>query len=86
MDTLNNPGIIDFVQFRRKKMQNTSRSKTMSRNQLESLITTIRQLLQKARSTDDSCEYYRLCEELRLAQAALDARSAPTVSPALALV
>lgn len=58
----------------------------MSRNQIESLIATIRQLIQKARSTDDSCEYYRLCEELWMAEAALNARLAPTVSPALALV
>lgn len=58
----------------------------MSRNQIESLISTICQLIQKARNSNDSCEYYRLCEELRLAQAALDARPAPTAPSALALV
>jgi hypothetical protein len=58
----------------------------MSTNQIESLVTTLRQLIQKARSNGDSCEYYRLCEELRLAEAALNARLAPTAPPALALI
>ncbi|HEX2913058.1 MAG TPA: hypothetical protein VH186_19795 [Chloroflexia bacterium] len=39
--------------------------------QLQSLIGTIRQLLEKARQESDFCEYYRLTEELCMAEAAL---------------
>jgi hypothetical protein len=85
MDTSNKTGIIDFVQFKLARNQKSFGSTTMSTNQLESLISTIRQLIQKARTNGDSCEYYRLCEELRFAEAALNARLAPPASSALAL-
>jgi hypothetical protein len=57
----------------------------MSVNQLESLITTLRQLMQKALSKGDCCEYYRLCEELHLAEAALKTQTVQTTPPAMAL-
>lgn len=85
MDTSYEKGIIDFVQHKLARDRKSSGSTKMSTNQLESLISTIRQLIQKARNSGDSCEYYRLCEELRLAEAALNARLAPTASSALAL-
>ncbi len=86
MDTLNKAGIIDFGQFIQHRNRKMSRSSIMSNNQLESLISTIRQLIQKARSNNDGCEYYRLCEELRMAEAALNARSVSTNSSALAFI
>jgi hypothetical protein len=43
----------------------------MSTREIENLIETLRECLQHAKDAGDSFEYYRLCEELRLAQSAL---------------
>jgi hypothetical protein len=43
----------------------------MSVIEIENLIETLRECLQHAKDAGDSFEYYRLCEELRLAQSAL---------------
>jgi hypothetical protein len=43
----------------------------MSTNELEELVSTIRQFIQKARNRDDAFEYCRLCDELKFAEAAL---------------
>ncbi len=48
----------------------------LSNNQIQNLIVTIRQLAEKARVNQDYCEYYRLFEELRLAEAALKVQPA----------
>jgi hypothetical protein len=78
MDTLNKGGIVSFAQFKQARNRKISKNIKMSVNQLESLITTLDQLMQKARNEGDSCEYYRLCEELHLAQADLKAYPVPT--------
>ncbi len=78
--------IIDLMEYKQRRSRKVTRSTAMTTIQLESLITTIRQLIQKARSSNDSCEYYRLCEELRFAEAALNARPALTSSSALAFI
>jgi hypothetical protein len=46
-------------------------------NQIHNLISTIRHLLEEARCSGDCYEYCRLSEELRLAQAALEAQLQP---------
>jgi hypothetical protein len=90
MDTLTRAGIIDFahakLQHNRKNLK--FRSRTMTYVQLEGLIATLWQLVQKARSNGDSCEYYRLSEELRMAEAALKERVSSTSvsSSSLALI
>ncbi len=43
----------------------------MNSKDLEDLVSTIRQFLQKARNQDDAFEYCRLCDELKFAEAAL---------------
>lgn len=43
----------------------------MSSKELEELVSIIRQFIQKARNRNDAFEYCRLCEELRMAEAAL---------------
>ena len=50
----------------------------MSKRELEELVVTIRQFVSRARKQNDAFEYYRLCEELKLAQAALAAFSSGT--------
>jgi hypothetical protein len=44
----------------------------MSTQELEELVTTIRQFIQKARNRNDAFEYCRLCDELKFAEAALE--------------
>lgn len=43
----------------------------MSTYEIENLIEELKKCLQHAKDASDSFEYYRLCEELRLAQSAL---------------
>jgi hypothetical protein len=43
----------------------------MSTKDLENLVDTFRQLIRKAQREGDSIEYYRLWEELRMAEMAL---------------
>ena len=43
----------------------------MSTRELEELVATLRQFIQKARSCNDTFEYCRLSEEVRFAEAAL---------------
>lgn len=78
-------GIVNFAQFRQRRNQKLFGGMIMTSSQIELLITTIRQLIQKARNTGDSGEYYRLSEELCMAQAALNTRPALNTS-ALAFV
>jgi hypothetical protein len=49
-------------------------------NQIQNLINTIRQLMEKARHNGDCCEYCRLSEELRLAEAALKTQLLPVAA------
>ena len=44
----------------------------MSTKELEELVSTIRQFIQKARNREDAFEYCRLCDELKFAEAALE--------------
>ena len=75
MNALNHTNIVSFVQFKQARDRKTSRSIKMSVTQLESLVTTFRHLMQKARNDEDAAEYYRLGEELCLAEAALNSCS-----------
>lgn len=43
----------------------------MSKRELENLINTLQQFIQHARTSGDAFEYFRLWEEVRLAEAAL---------------
>jgi hypothetical protein len=43
----------------------------MATYEIENLIEELKNCLQHAKDASDSFEYYRLCEELRLAQSAL---------------
>lgn len=43
----------------------------MDIRELEELVSTIRQFISTARTRNDTFEYCRLCDELKLAQAAL---------------
>ena len=55
----------------------------MSTKELEELINTLRQFVMHARSQNDAFEYCRLCDELRMAEAALkelDVNLLPTIS------
>jgi len=45
----------------------------MDIRELEELVTTIRQFISTARTRNDTFEYCRLCDELKMAQAALAA-------------
>ena len=45
----------------------------MNVNDLEELVVTIRQFIQKARNCNDVFEYCRLCDELTFAESALNA-------------
>ena len=45
----------------------------MDIHELEELVSTIRQFISTARSRNDTFEYCRLCDELKMAQAALAA-------------
>ncbi|NWJ47884.1 MAG: hypothetical protein HXX08_18680 [Chloroflexi bacterium] len=43
----------------------------MSTNELEGLVSTLRRLMNKAQQAGDTIEYFRLGEELRMADAVL---------------
>lgn len=43
----------------------------MSSREIEELVSSLRQFIQRARSQNDPFEYCRLCDELRMAEAAL---------------
>ena len=65
-------GVIDFTNSSntRKTRQPHLNPCTICSNELEELIATIRVFIQHAQTSGDVFEYYRLCEELRLAEAA----------------
>ena len=71
-------GVINLANYRRHRRITYRhrppmvRSLTMSTQELEELVSTIRQFIQKARNRDDAFEYCRLCDELKFAQAALE--------------
>jgi hypothetical protein len=67
----------------------------MEIHELEELVSTIRQFISTARNRNDTFEYCRLCDELKMAQAALadvdnDHPSQPSaqaiINPPLAMV
>jgi hypothetical protein len=44
----------------------------MTRHDLEKLVATLSQYIRKAQTNNDSFEYFRLCEELKMVNAALN--------------
>ena len=66
-------GVVKFAKTKssRKNQPPDLRCILCSCAELEELIADIRLFMQHARTDGDAFEYYRLCEELKLAEAAL---------------